>query len=149
MSAELSANVELSFPMKRFLFFLLLSVCAITCPASERANTVLIHPGEVIYVRFTQNKLKLKVSSAKKEIDEQAQVILSLTPGDSRKNEPVTLKVTNKFPLDLFYKAEVRSLSQKLESVMPVLPVVAEKISLENFSPMIEEAALFGFELKK
>ena len=61
----------------------------------------------------------------------------------------MTLKVTNKFPLELDYKAEVRSLSQKLESVMTVMPVVAEKISLEKFSPVIEEVALFGFELKK
>ena len=134
--------------MKRFLL-LFFSLCTITCSASERANTVLIHPGEVIYVRFTQHKLKLKVLSATKEKDDQAQIILSLTPGDSRKNEPVTLKVTNKFPLELDYKAEVRSLSQKLESVMTVMPVVAEKISLEKFSPVIEEVALFGFELKK
>ena len=135
--------------MKRLLFLLLLPLWAITGYAGERANTVLIHPGEVIYVRFAQNKLKLKLISATKEKDEQAQVILSLTTGDPQKNEPSLLKVTNKFPLDFYYKAEMRSLTKKLGAVMPVLPVVREKISLEKFSPLLEEAALFGFELKK
>lgn len=135
--------------MKHLLFLVLLPLCALTCQAGERANTVLIHPGEVIYVRFTQHKLKLKVASATKVKDDQAQVILSLTAGDPQKNEPSLLKVTNKFSLDLYYKAEMRSLTKKLDAVMPVLPVVAEKISLEKFAPMLEEAALYGFELKK
>lgn len=135
--------------MKRLLFLLLLFLGILNSFAGERANTVLIHPGEVIYVRFTQNKLKLKVVSATKEKDEQAQVILSLTPGDVKKNEQATLKVTNKFPLELNYKVEARSLSQKLNAEMPAMPVVAQKISLEKFAPMIEEAALFGFVLKK
>ena len=135
--------------MKLFLILVLLPLCALTCRAGEKANTVLIHPGEVIYVRFTQHKLKLKVASATKEKDEQAQVILSLTAGDPQKNEPSLLKVTNKFPLDLYYKAEMRSLTKNLDAVMPVLPVVRGKISLEKFAPVLEEAALYGFELKK
>lgn len=135
--------------MKRLLLFLLLPLWAITCHAGERPNTVLIHPGEVIYVRFAQNKLKLKLIGATKEKDDQAQVILSLTAGDPEKNEPSLLKVTNKFPLDLYYKAEMRSLTKKLEAVVPVLPVVREKISLEKFAPILEEAALYGFVLKK
>ena len=135
--------------MKHLLFLVLLPLCAITCHAGERANTVMIHPGEVIYVRFTQNKLKLKVVSATKEKDEQAQVILSLTLGDVKKNEQATLKVTNKFPLELNYKVEARNLTLKMNAEMPVMPVVAQKISLEKFAPMIEEAALFGFVLKK
>jgi hypothetical protein len=135
--------------MKRLLLFLLLPLWAVTCHAGERANTVLLHPGEVIYVRFTQNKLKLKVTSATKEKDDQAQVILTLTTGDPKKIEPALLKVTNKFPLDLYYKAEIRSLTKKLDAVMPVLPVVREKISLEKLPPLIEEVALYGFVLKK
>ena len=131
------------------ILVLLLALCAINCSAGERANTVLIHPGEVIYVRFSQQKLKLKVLSASKEKDDQAQIILNLSVGDAKKNEPATLKVTNKFPLELNYKVEVRSLSQKLNGEIPVMPVVAEKISLEKFAPVIEEAALFGFVLKK
>ena len=87
--------------------------------------------------------------SATKEKDEQAQVILSLTLGDVKKNEQATLKVTNKFPLELNYKVEARNLTLKMNAEMPVMPVVAQKISLEKFAPMIEEAALFGFVLKK
>ena len=135
--------------MKHLLFLVLLPFCALTCNAGERANTVLIHPGEVVYVRFEQHKLKLKVLSATKEKDEQAQVILTFTPGDGKKNEQATLQVTNTFPLELNYKAELRSLSKKLSSEMPVMPVVAEKISLEKFAPVLDEAALFGFVLKK
>ena len=131
---------------KRLLWLLLfLPVWTISCFG---ANSVLIHPGEVIYVRFTQNKLKLKVVSATKEKDEQAQVIMSLEPVVSGQDH-ITLKVVNKFTSDLHYKAEMRAPSKDLSLIIPVSLVVAERLALEKLAPTIEEVYLFGFGLEK
>lgn len=131
---------------KRLLWLLLLlPVLTITCLG---ANSALIHPGEVIYIRFEQQKLKLKLISASKEKDEQAQVIVSLEQVVSGQDH-ITLKVVNKFTKDLHYKAEVRAPSKKLSLMTPVSLVVAERLSLEKLAPTIEEVFLFGFGLEK
>lgn len=132
--------------MKRFLWLLLL--LPVWTTACLGASSVLIHPGEVIYIRFEQQKLKLKLISATKEKDEQAQVIMSLEQVVSGQDH-IILKVVNKFAKDLRYKAEVRAPSKKLSAVTPVMPVVAGKISLEKMVPMVEEIYLFGFGLEK
>ncbi|MEY4924642.1 MAG: hypothetical protein RL598_1161, partial [Verrucomicrobiota bacterium] len=45
--------------------------------AAEKANTVLIHPGETIYVRFTQLGGKIKLAQVSQTLDPEAQVILT------------------------------------------------------------------------
>jgi hypothetical protein len=133
--------------MKRLLLLLLLaSLGTLDLGASEKPNTVLIHPGEVIYARFEQKGKKLKLVSAAKEKDEQAQVVLTLAP--VKKNTGTTLKVENKFAKELLYKAEMRSLTLKMHQPATVFPVVAGKMALEPLPPAIEEMALYGFELE-
>ena len=136
------------FIMKRlFLLLLLLApLCTMARGASEKPNTVLIHPGEVIYARFEQKGKKLKLVSATKERDEQAQVVLTLSP--AIKDTLLTLKVENKFAKYLHYKAEIRSLTLKKRMLVTVFPVVAGKLALEQLPPAIEELALHAFELE-
>ena len=117
--------------------------------AAEKANTVLIHPGEVIYARFSQSGAKLKLVKASKEVDANAQVVLTFAAIDPANKEAfINLKVENRFALDLDYKAEMRSLKFNKHMLANVFPVVAGKISLVPFTPMIEEVALYGFELE-
>lgn len=118
--------------------------------AGEKANTVLIHPGEVIYARFTQSGIKLKLVKASKEPDDQAQVILTLSPADPAKPyAPFQLKVENKFALDLDYEGQVRSFTMKRHMPAEVYPVVAGKLSFVSLPPKVDETALFGWKLEK
>ncbi|MEI6105765.1 MAG: hypothetical protein WCR49_02025 [Opitutae bacterium] len=126
-------------------------LCTATLSAGEKANTVLIHPGEVIYARFTQSGIKLKLVKASKEKDEQAQMILTLDAKDpdKTKNPMINLKVENNFDKDLIYKAQARSLTLNLHTMATVYPVVAGKMALVPLPPKVEEVAVFAFELEK
>jgi hypothetical protein len=138
--------------MPRFFFPCLLGIllCTSTLSAGEKANTVLIHPGETVYARFTRSGLKLKLVSASKEKDEQAQVILTLPkPDPQKKYLPIDLKVENKFDKDLNYKAQARSLTLELKMMANVYPVVAGKMSFVSLPPKVEEVAILAFELEK
>lgn len=136
--------------MKRLLLLLLASLCPLVLSAAEKANTVLIHPGEVLYVRFSQTGPKIKLVKASKELDANAQVILTLIPADpAKKNSPVNLKVENKFAHDLIYKAQIRSLTENLKMMATVYPVVAGKMSVIILPPKVEEVAVFAFELER
>jgi hypothetical protein len=138
--------------MPRLFFLCLLGhlFCAVSLSAGEKANTVLLHPGEVMYARFTRSGLKLKLVSASKDKDEQAQVILTLPrPDPQKKFTPIEMKVENKFDMDLNYKAQARSLSLDAKMMANVYPVVAGKMSLVSLPPKVEEVAVFAFELEK
>ncbi len=136
--------------MKRLLLLLLASLCPFALSAAEKANTVLIHPGEVIYVRFSQSGGKIKLVKAAKTPDEAAQVVLTLDPADpAKKNFPLNLKLENKFTSDLIYKAQMRSLTENRKMMATVYPVVAGKMSLIPFPPKVEEVAVFAFELER
>lgn len=115
--------------------------------ASERANTVLIHPGETRYARFAVNGTKLKLLSVTKEKDESAQIIVSLYPDPE--NKGFILKVENRFKLDLDYSGELRSLKLDRRAAIPLPPVVAGRLALEPLPNLLEELALFGFKLEK
>jgi hypothetical protein len=132
--------------MKRLLLLLLLTPFGPTLLAGEKANTVLIHPGETIYARFEQKGKKLKLLSAAKEADPSAQVIITFTKG--AKNALNPLKVENKFPHDLDYRAEARSLQLKKRRPVETFPVVGGKITLEDFTSVVEEVALYEFSLE-
>lgn len=115
--------------------------------AADKASTLLIHPGEVVYARFEMNGKKIKPVSFSKEKDEGAQVTFSLQKDP--KKPLYILKVENKFSRDLTYKVEMRSLTLKKRFVAPTSPVVAGKVAFESFPLQVEEIAATGFQLEK
>jgi hypothetical protein len=133
--------------MKRLLLLLLIlaPLGSIGLAASERANTVLIHPGETIYARFEQKGKKLKLLEATKEKDAKAQLILTATQNE--KTKFITLKLENSFAKDLLYKAEMRSVKFKRHTAATVYPVVGGKMGTVDFPPMVDEIALYEFQL--
>jgi hypothetical protein len=131
--------------MKRFLLSFL-ALAALTTLAYADKNTVLLHPGDIIYARFDVKGTKIKLAHAGPEKDDAAQVILSLdkeAKGGSR-----TLKVENKFTSDMLYKIEIRSLSQNHQMRLPPTPVVAGKVAFDSYPAVVEEMALFDFKLE-
>ncbi len=137
--------------MKAFLLFLVsASFGVLTLAAHEKANTVLIHPGEVIYARFAQSGIKLKLIKASKEKDDEAQLTLSLTATDPGK--PLTgfnLKVVSRFTKDLDYEAQIRSSKLERHAKFEVYPVVAEHLSIVSMPPLVDEVALFDWKLEE
>ncbi len=135
-------------PMQRLLLAVLLAA-TLTLPvrAGEKANTVIIHPGEVVYAHFEMKGKKIKLLGFSKEKDAGAQVIFTLQPDEKKTN--LMLKVENKFTQDLLYKVEMRSLTKKKKFSMPLTPVVGGKIALETLPIVVEELAAFEFQLEK
>jgi len=136
--------------MKHFFLFLILVVpfCTVAS-ASERSNTVLIRPGEVIYARFTQKGIKLKLVSATKEKNDEAQLVVTMDPADPEKKAGTPFKIVSKFTRDLNYRLEVRD--SKNTFALPIVTgrVVAEKMAVDKLPPFVAEVALYGFELEK
>jgi hypothetical protein len=131
--------------MKRILLCLFVLNALTTFAFAER-NTALVHPGEVVYVRFEVLKgSKIKFAHAGKEKDDAAQVIFTFDK--EIKGGMRALKVENKFPHDLVYKAEMRSLSQNHERRVEATPVVAGKVAFDPYPPIVEELAFFDFKL--
>ena len=149
--AEVPNRLAAIFIMKKLLGLLAsLLFWSLAYGAAEKANTVLIHPGETIYVRFTQLGGKIKLAQVSQTLDPEAQVILTLDPTDPMKKKLfLNLKVENKFSQDLIYKAQLRLLTENRKIMAPVYPVVAGKMSLETFPPHVEEIAIFGYELER
>lgn len=134
--------------MKRLLFALFFAV-SLTLPAQakEKANTVIIHPGEVVYARFEASGKKIKLAGFSKEKDDSAQVVISLLPDEKK---PVNIfKVVNKFPRDLRYRLEMRSLARKQHFPRETTPVVAGKLALEFMPKEADELAVSDFKLEK
>jgi len=129
--------------MKRFLFSLFAFVAFATFARAEK-NSVVIHPGETVYARFEVKGKKIRLVSSSKEQDPAAQLIFTfdkeLTKGSRM------LKVENKFPNDLLYKAEMRSLTLKHERRVNPTPVVGGKVGFDPYPPMVEELAFFDFK---
>lgn len=137
--------------MKRpSLLLLLASFCTLALGAAEKPNTVLIHPGEVIYARFTQKGIKLTLVSATKEKDDNAQVVLTLDPVDpAKKIFVINLKLENRFTKDFTHKAQMRILTKNMKMLATVYPVVAGKISLVPVPANVEEVAVYDFKLER
>lgn len=133
--------------MKRLLLLLLILVplASLNLAASERANTVLIHPGETIYARFEQKGKKLRLLESTKEKEAKAQLILTATRNE--KTGVITLKLENSFPKDLLYRAEMRSVKFKRHTAATVYPVVGGKMATVEFPFMVDEIALYEFQL--
>ena len=136
----------------KYLILVLLVLAPLGSPAlraGEKANTVLIHPGEVIYAQFEQKGKKLKLISATKEKNDSAQVVVSLALRDPKnRTADIILKVENNFSQDLIYAAEMRRVTKNQHRQATVFPVVANKLALEPMPFFIDELALFEFELQ-
>jgi len=130
--------------MKRLLFALF-ALCALTTFAfAADKNSVLIHPGETVYARFEVKGKKIRLVQAGKEKDDAAQVIFTF---DKQAKEGMrSLKVENKFPNDLIYKAEMRSLTLKHERRVNPTPVVGGKIAIDPYPIVVEQLAFFDFK---
>lgn len=134
--------------MKRIPFTILL-LLSLFLPvfASGKPNTVLIHPGEVVYVRFEQQGKKIKLQGFTTEKDPAAQVIFTFVKGT--KDQLSSLKIENLFSQDLTYKGEIRSSVLKKHFPAYVSPVVAKKVGYEKFPPVVDEFAAYDFQLVK
>ena len=112
----------------------------------EKPDTVVIHPGETLYVTFQRNGDTLTVAHIGKDTDKAAQLIFTMAP--FKEIHGTSLKVQNKFDKNLYYKAEMHLLSKNKTAGTSVVPVIAGKLSFESWPYVIEELALSGFELK-
>jgi hypothetical protein len=130
--------------MKRFLLSLF-AFAALTTFAFADKNTVEIHPGETVYARFEVKGKKVRLVQSGKEKDDAAQVIFTFDKDLTKGMR--TLKVENKFPNDLIYKAEMRSLSLKHERRVTPTPVVGGKVAFDPYPPVVEQIAFFDFKV--
>jgi hypothetical protein len=136
--------------MKRFFTALLLLACLSPwARAANTPNTLVIHPEETIYARFEVSAKKIKLINLSKEPDAEAQVVFYFHKDPDPKKKGNVLKVENRFSSDLFYTAEMRSLTLKQQFRAPVTPVVAGKVSYDSFPTQVEEIAAFDFKLDK
>jgi hypothetical protein len=127
----------------RFLLSLF-AFAALTTFAFANKNTVLIHPGETVYARFEVKGKKIRLVSSGTQKDDAAQVIFTF---DKELTKGVrTLKVENKFPNDLVYKAEMRSLTLKHQRRVNPTPVVGGKVAFDPYPPPVEQLAFFDFK---
>ena len=134
--------------MKRLLLALLfIATLSPFAAAADTLKDLSIAVGETVYARFEVNGKKLKLVAASKEADAGAQVIFALTH-DAVKNT-VNLRVENKLPKDLVYRAEIRSKKLNLRSPANVTPVVAGKLSFETLPGAVEELSAFDFKFPR
>jgi hypothetical protein len=134
--------------MKRLLLALLfLATLSPFANAADKLKELLVEPGQTIYARFEIDGKKLKLVSASKEADSQAQVIFSLQYDSEKKIQK--LRIENKLAKDLMYKVEIRSKTLGLRSPAAVAPVVAGKLSYETFPGPVEEVSAFDFKFPR
>ncbi len=134
--------------MKRPL--LCLFVLAILGPlaliAGEKANTIRLHPGDTVYARFQEKGKKLKLLSATKEKDANAQLVISLSAKD--KDGTTTLKIENAFSDDLVYKGTMRSHVLDRHAPLADCPIVGGKMGTVSLPPLVDEVTLFDFQFE-
>lgn len=109
-------------------------------------DTVLIHPGETLYVTFQRSGDSLTIAHVGKDADKVSQLVLTMAA--FKEIHGTSLKVENKFDKNLYYKAEMHLLSQNKRASTSVVPVGAGKFSFESWPYVVEELALSGFEIK-
>ena len=126
--------------------FLLVSLPLLADTDAEKPNTVLIHPGETIYATFQRDGASLKLLRLSQTENKSAQVVVNMAPFNE--DVGIILKVENKFDKTLAYKAEMRLLTRNKRRDTSVIPIRAGNLSFEQWPHMIEELALYGFELK-
>ena len=134
----------------RYLTLLSLIVFALVAPsiaALDATNTIIMHPGDVLYAKFDEAAQGLRLLAVAKDKDDQAQLILTMEPFD-RKTGMLMLEVKSRFKRTMTYKAEMRWPSKQRRKETSVVPVMAGLISIETWPHPIEELALYSFALK-
>ena len=112
----------------------------------DKPDTVLIHPGETLYVTFQRAGDSLTLPRVGKVADKAAQLVLKMAP--LKEIYGTMLQVENRFDKNMHYKAEMHLLSKNKRANTSVVPVIAGKQSFESWPYVIEELALSGFELR-
>lgn len=130
--------------MKRFLLSLFLLSLLSPLALAEK-NTVILHPGDTVYVRFDVKGKKIRLAGTSKEKDDAAQVIFTFSSEVVAYSRQV--KVENKFPQDLDYKLEMRSTKLNHQRRAKPTPVVGGKVAFDTYPMGVDELALFDFEL--
>ena len=113
---------------------------------AARPATVLIHPGQTLYITFQRTGDTLTLEHVGTDKDKTAQLVLKMAP--LKEIHGTTLNVQNKFDKNLHYKAEIHLLSQNKKASTSVVPVRAGKFAFESWPYVVEELELSGFELK-
>ena len=134
--------------MKRLLLSLLVTtlLSAPALVASEKANTVVLRPGETYYARFEEKGKKIKLLGAAREKDGQAQLVIALSA--KGKDGIATLKIESTFRDDVIYKATIRSNVLKRHMALPVYPIVGGKMGTVEVPPLVDEVALSDFQFE-
>ena len=132
--------------MKRLILLVLLSLSPLALLAADKANTVLLRPGETYYARFQEKGKKLKLLSATKEKDARAQLVISRSSKD--KDGVTTLKLESTFRENLIYKATIRSSVLKRQMALPVYPIVGGKMGTVEVPPLVDEVELYEFRFE-
>ncbi|MFZ5494039.1 MAG: hypothetical protein ACOZE5_01720 [Verrucomicrobiota bacterium] len=125
---------------------LLLLALVFTSPlatAADKLKQLIVKPGETVYARFEVQPKKLTLVSAGTEPDAGAQVIFTLTRDEAK--PMLKLRIENKLPRDLQYRAEIRSKTLRLRTSMKPVPVVAGKLGYELMPGAVEEFVAFDF----
>jgi NADH dehydrogenase/NADH:ubiquinone oxidoreductase subunit G len=113
---------------------------------AARPTTVLIHPGQTLYITFQRTGDTLTLEHVGTDTDKAAQLVLKMAP--LKEIHGTTLNVQNNFDKNLHYKAEIHSLSKNKKASTSVVPVRAGKFAFESWPYVVEELELSGFELK-
>lgn len=129
------------------LALLLLATLSPFAGAADKLKDVVIRVGETVYARFEVEGRKIKLVAVSKEADAAAQVIFTMSKDTEKKT--VKLRVENKFPKDLVYRAEIRSHKFGLHAPASLSPVVGGKLAFETLPELVEELAAFDFKLQK
>ncbi len=99
--------------------------CLLAQENIEKTDTVLIHPGETLYVTFQRTGDSLTLAHVGKDADKAAQLIFTMAP--FKEIHGTSLRVENKFDKNLHYKAEMHLLSKNKRANTSVVPVIAGK----------------------
>jgi hypothetical protein len=143
---DLKRSAEFNMRHVAFIALFLMPFLALAASPAEKPNTVLVHPGDVLYAKFEESGTSLKLLGVSKEKNDQAQLIFTMGVFD-KKTGMLMLKVESRFKKNMTYKAEMRLLSKNRRQETSVVPVMAGLTSFETWPHPIEELALYSFEL--
>jgi hypothetical protein len=146
VSSDLKALLQVFAMCAAIAAFAMVPFLSAAQQSVPKPTTVLIHPGETLYVTFQRTGDSLMLDHVGTDADKTAQLILKMAP--LKEIHGVTLNVQNDFDKTLHYRAEMHSLSKNKKASTTVVPVRPGKFSFESWPFTIEELELSGFELK-
>jgi hypothetical protein len=115
-------------------------------------NTVQLYPGETVYIEVEQENGIIKRMTAVKEIKDSSKTLTISFAQSARKevHELMTLKVTNPFPNNLIYKANIFLLRENKWANTDVYPVEAGLSGFETWPDIITSIGLgdWKFQIK-